>query len=44
MKTTLKDTIYEGTRKVLNWQMQITVDALELAFVSIIVLGLAFFF
>jgi len=27
MKNTLKDMIYEDSRKALNWQMQITVDA-----------------
>lgn len=44
MRNNVKDTIYEGTRRILNWQMQITVDALELVFVSMILLGLAFLF
>ena len=37
MKNSLNDVIYEGSRKALNWQMQITVDAFEMLILAVIV-------
>jgi len=37
MKNSLKDMVYEGSRKVFNWQMQITVDAFEMLILLVIV-------
>lgn len=37
MKNSLKDMIYEGSRKALNWQMQVTVDAFEMLILLVIV-------
>jgi hypothetical protein len=37
MKNSLKDMVYEGSRKVLNWQMQVTVDAFEMLILLVIV-------
>ena len=37
MKNTLKDMIYEDSRKALNWQMQITVDAFDMLILAVIV-------
>ena len=36
MKDILKEMIYEGSRKTLNWQMQITVDAFEMLILIVI--------
>ena len=37
MKNTLKDMIYEDSRKALKWQMQITVDAFDMLILAVIV-------
>ena len=37
MKNSLKDMVYEGSRKVLNLQMQVTVDAFEMLILLVIV-------
>ena len=37
MKNSLKDMVYEGFRKALNWQMQVTVDAFEMLVLAVIV-------
>ena len=37
MKNSLKDMVYEGSRKALNWQMQITVDAFEMLILAVLV-------
>lgn len=37
MKNSLKDMVYEGSRKALNWQMQITVDAFEMLILAVII-------
>jgi hypothetical protein len=37
MKNALKDMIYEGSRKALKRQMQITVDAFEIFILTVIV-------
>jgi|GEM_PF-512905 hypothetical protein len=37
MKNSLKDMIYEDSRKPLNWQMQVTVDAFEMLILLVIV-------
>lgn len=37
MKNSLKDMVYEGSRRVLNWQMQVTVDAFEMLILLVIV-------
>lgn len=41
MKHSLNDVIYEGSRKAVNWQMQITVDAFEML-IFLVIVGVIF--
>lgn len=41
MKNSLKDMVYEGFRKALNWQIQITVHAFEM-FILLVIVGVVF--
>jgi len=37
MKNSLKEMIYEGSRRALNWQMRITLGSLEVLILAVIV-------
>jgi hypothetical protein len=37
MKNSLKDMVYEGSRRVLNWQMRITLGSLEVLILAVVV-------